>query len=70
MHKKHTWRTQRQNKEMGKSKKNVRKISLKLCNITSLVLKMWQEETHGKRNKNISAIFVTANMSNGYVLLK
>jgi hypothetical protein len=36
----------------------------------SLVLKMWQEDRHGKCNMNISARFVTANIPNGYVLLK
>lgn len=33
MHMKDIWRTQRQNKEMGIVKENVRKISLLLCNI-------------------------------------
>jgi hypothetical protein len=47
MHMKGTRRTQRQNKEKGRVKENVRKISLQLAtsNFTrthSLVLKMWQ----------------------------
>lgn len=73
-HERHTENTKTEQGK-GNSQRKVRKFSLQLCNIQfhithSLVLKMWQTGRQGKSNRNISARFVTANMPNGYVLLK